>query len=177
MDHRTCFYINGEWVEPSTGETLDVVNPATETAIGSVAMGNKTDVDRAVAAAVAAFDGYSQTSREERIDLLERIADRYRTRIHDIAAVISEEMGAPVSLANEAQAPMGLAHLTTTLDVLREFEFEEDIDSIRVVREPVGVCGLITPWNWPINQIACKVAPALAAGCTSGTQAVGSRAV
>ena len=166
MDHRTRFYINGDWVEPSTGETLDVVNPATETAIGSVAMGNKADVDRAVAAAVAAFDGYSRTSREERIDLLERIADRYRARIHDIAAVISEEMGAPVSLANEAQAPMGLAHLTTTLDVLREFEFEEDIDSTRIVREPVGVCGLITPWNWPINQIACKVAPALAAGCT-----------
>ena len=165
-DNRTRFYIDGAWVEPSTDATLDVINPATEEAIGPVAMGSKEDVDRAVAAAAAAFGSYSRTSREERIELLEGIIDRYEARFDEVAATISEEMGAPVSLAHEYQAPLGLGQLTTTLDVLREFEFEEDHGSTRIFRESVGVCGLITPWNWPLNQIACKVAPALAAGCT-----------
>ncbi len=166
MKNQTRFYINGEWVEPSTRNTLDVINPATEKVIGSVALGSEKDVDKAVAAAKVAFDSYSQTSQEERIELLEKIIDCYKARMDDVAATISEEMGAPINLAHSMQAPMGLDHLVTTLDVLREFKFEEDFGSSRVIREPVGVCGFITPWNWPINQIACKVAPALAAGCT-----------
>ncbi len=166
ISNRTRFYINGKWIESSTNKTLDVINPATEKAIGPVAMGNREDVDKAVAAALAAFDSYSQTSREERVELLEKIIEQYKARIDDIAATISEEMGAPASLANTEQAPTGLDHFITTLDVLREFKFEENIGSSRVVREPAGVCGFITPWNWPINQIVCKVAPALAAGCT-----------
>ena len=166
MAHRTQFYINGEWVDPVNGERLDVVNPATEQVIGEVALGGVEDVDRAVAAAVAAFETYSQTTREERVDLLTKIVDVYKNRIPDVAKAISEEMGAPMGLAMAAQAPAGLGHFLSTLSVLKRFEFEEDFGSSRVIREPAGVCGLITPWNWPINQIACKVAPALAAGCT-----------
>ena len=166
MAHKTQFYINGEWVDPVSGERLDVVNPATEQVIGEVALGGVEDVDRAVAAAVAAFETYSETTREERVDLLSRIVDVYKNRIPDVAKAISEEMGAPMGLAMAAQAPAGLGHFLSTLSVLKRFEFEEDIGSSRVIREPAGVCGLITPWNWPINQIACKVAPALAAGCT-----------
>ena len=166
MKNQTRFYINGEWVEPSTGNTLEVINPATEKVIGSVALGSEKDVDKAVAAARVAFDSYSQTSQEERIELLEKIIDCYKARMDDVAATVSEEMGAPINLAHSAQVPMGLDHLVTTLDVLREFKFEENFGSSRVIREPVGVCGFITPWNWPLNQITCKVAPALAAGCT-----------
>ena len=166
MAHRTQFYIDGEWVDPINGERLDVVNPATEQVIGEVALGGVEDVDRAVAAAVAAFETYSQTTREERVELLTRIVDVYKNRIPEVARAISEEMGAPMGLAMAAQAPAGLGHFLSTLSVLKRFEFEEDIGSSRVIREPAGVCGLITPWNWPINQIACKVAPALAAGCT-----------
>ena len=166
MSHRTQFYINGEWVEPLSGERLDVINPATEELIGEVALGDVDDVNRAVAAAVAAFDSYSKTTREERVDLLQRIVDAYKSRIPQVASTISEEMGAPAALANAAQAPAGLGHFLSTLSVLKRCEFEEDIGGTRVIREPAGVCGLITPWNWPINQIACKVAPALAAGCT-----------
>ena len=166
MKNRARFYINGEWVEPSTNQALEVVNPATEESIGSVAVGNQEDVDKAVAAAKSSFDSYSRTSREERVELLESIIDHYKARSDEIAATISEEMGAPIKLAHSAQVPMGLDHLVATLDVLREFKFEEDLGSSRIMREPVGVCGFITPWNWPMNQIACKVAPALAAGCT-----------
>ena len=165
MKNQTRFYVDGGWVDSSTNQVLEVVNPATEEAIGSVAMGNQGDVEKAVAAAKSAFDSYSQTSREERIELLENIIDHYKARSAEIAAMISEEMGAPISLAHSAQVPMGLDHLATTLNVLREFKFEEDLGSSRVMHEPVGVCGFITPWNWPMNQIACKVAPALAAGC------------
>jgi len=166
MGHRTQFYINGEWVEPTTDTRLDVINPATEQPIAEIALGGTEDVNRAVEAAVAAFETYSQTTREERVDLLTRIADIYKGRISDVAKAISEEMGAPMSLAMAAQAPAGLGHFLSTISVLKRFEFEQDIGSSRIVREPAGVCGLITPWNWPINQIACKVAPALAAGCT-----------
>lgn len=166
MSHRSQFYINGEWVDPLSEDLLDVINPATEEPIGKVALGNADDVDRAVAAAVAAFDAYSQTTREERVELLQRIIDVYKSRMPQVASTISEEMGAPAALANGAQAPAGLGHFISTLNVLKNFEFEEDIGSSRIIREPAGVCGLITPWNWPINQIACKVAPALAAGCT-----------
>ena len=166
MKNRAQFYINGEWVESLANQALEVINPATEEIIGSVAAGNQEDVDKAVAAAKSAFDSYSRTSREERVELLENIIDHYKARSDEIAATISEEMGAPINLAHSAQVPMGLDHLVTTLDVLREFKFEEGLGSSRIMREPVGVCGFITPWNWPMNQIACKVAPALAAGCT-----------
>ena len=166
MSNRTKFYINGAWIEPSTSDRLEVINPATEQPIGEVAMGGVDDVDRAVKAAADAFDSYSQTSREERMELLGKIIAVYQTRLGDIAAQISEEMGAPKKLAAAAQAPIGLAHLMTTMNVLKDYEFEEDLGGTRVVREPAGVCGFITPWNWPINQITCKVAPALAAGCT-----------
>tara|TARA_E500000178_G_scaffold185028_1_gene183264 strand:+ start:6313 stop:7653 length:1341 start_codon:yes stop_codon:yes gene_type:complete len=131
-----------------------------------VAMGGVADVDAAVAAAKAAFETFSQTTKEERIALLEAIIAAYGARMEEVAAVITEEMGAPTKLAKAAQAPTGIGHLMTALNVLKDFEFEEDFGTSRVIKEPAGVCGFITPWNWPINQIACKVAPALAAGCT-----------
>ena len=166
MSNRQKFYINGEWVDPSTSATLEVINPATEAPIDTIALGGPADVDQAVAAAKAAFETYSQTSREERVALLEKIIATYSARMGEVAEVISQEMGAPRPLAKAAQAPAGLGHFMTALEVLKTFEFEEDIGTSHVVREPAGVCGFITPWNWPINQIACKVAPALAAGCT-----------
>ena len=166
MDNLRKFYIGGTWVEPSTADTLDVVNPATEEVIGAIAMGAQDDADAAVAAAKAAFESFSATSREERVALLERICAGYAARAADLAAIVSAEMGAPMSLAVQAQVPSGLAHLSTMGKILANFEFETDLGSSLLVREPVGVCAFITPWNWPLNQIACKVAPALAAGCT-----------
>jgi aldehyde dehydrogenase (NAD+) len=166
MTDHLKFYIDGQWVDPIGTATLDVINPATEESIGRIAMGNAEDVNRAVAAARRAFETFSRTTKAERIALLERVIEVYKKRLPDLAAAISEEMGAPLKLAGAAQAPSGLGHFMSTLDVLRNYEFEEDIGTSHVIREPVGVCGLITPWNWPINQIACKVAPALAVGCT-----------
>ena len=166
MSNNLKFYINGEWVDPSTSETLDVINPATEEPIAQIAMGGTADVDAAVAAAKAAFETYSQTTREERVALLENILGVYQKRMGEVATAISQEMGAPLALANAAQAPSGMGHIMTTINVLKGYEFEEDIGTTHIVKEPAGVCGFITPWNWPINQIACKVAPALAAGCT-----------
>ena len=166
LANATKFYINGEWVNPLGQDRLDVINPATEQVINQIAMGNAADADRAVQAAAQAFDSYSQTTKEQRIELLERIVASYKKFLPAMAEAISDEMGAPMPLANAAQAPSGLGHFMTTLQVLKDFEFEEDLGTARVVREPAGVCGFITPWNWPLNQIACKVAPALAAGCT-----------
>ena len=166
MVDQLKFYIDGEWVDPVGTETMDVINPATEQPIGKISLGTAEDVNRAVAAAKAAFESFSRTTKQERIELMESIISVYKDRLGDIAETISEEMGAPTKLANAAQAPAGLGHFMTTLEVLKEFEFEEDIGKARVIREPAGVCGFITPWNWPINQIACKVAPAIAAGCT-----------
>ena len=166
MENTNKFYINGEWVEPSTSDTLEVINPATEEAIASIAMGGKEDVDKAVAAAKAAFETFSQTSVEERSALLGRIIECYKARMGDIAATVSQEMGAPIGLATAAQAPAGLGHLMYALNALSSFPWEEDAGTAKIVREPIGVCGLITPWNWPLNQIAAKVGPAIAAGCT-----------
>jgi aldehyde dehydrogenase (NAD+) len=166
MQHASDFYINGKWIHSSTADQVEVINPATEQSIGHIAMGGTQDVDKAVAAAKAAFAAYSETTIAERIDLFERIIVAYKARMGEIAAAITNEMGAPVWLANAAQAPAGLRHISLTLEALKKFAFEEDIGTSRVVREPIGVCALITPWNWPVNQIACKVAPALAAGCT-----------
>ena len=160
------FYINGEWVEPTSPNNFDVLNPATEEVCATISLGNETDVDKAVAAAKAAFETFSQTSVEERIALLERIAEVYQSRIADMAEAIRLEMGAPISLASTAQAYAGLGHIMEAAKVLKTFAFDEQLGEHRVVKEPIGVCGLITPWNWPVNQVSCKVAPALAVGCT-----------
>ena len=166
MRDYTKFYINGAWVAPSGSDTLAVENPATLEQCATIAIGNETDVDTAVAAAKAAFETFSQTSVEERAALLDKIAEIYTSRIGEIAEAIREEMGAPISLASTAQAYAGLAHITEAAKILRNFSFSEDLGAHRVVKEPIGVCGLITPWNWPMNQVTCKVAPALAVGCT-----------
>ena len=165
---RECmkFYIDGQWVDPVAAKSMDVINPATEAVCGHISAGGAADVDKAVAAAKKAFETFSQTSREDRIELLERIQAEYQKRFGDIAQAITEEMGAPASLAQRAQAPIGIGHIATGIAVLKAFKFEEDRGPTRLVREPIGVCGMITPWNWPINQIACKVVPALATGCT-----------
>lgn len=160
------FYIDGQWVEARSDKTVDVINPATEAVAGRVTLGSEQDVDLAVRAARKAFATYSQTSREERIDLLERIVAEYQKRFEDMAKAITEEMGAPAWLAQRAQAAMGVGHVQTAIQVLKDYSFEEDRGTTRIFKEPIGVCGFITPWNWPVNQIACKVAPALAVGCT-----------
>ncbi|MCH8258268.1 MAG: aldehyde dehydrogenase family protein [Proteobacteria bacterium] len=166
MLDKLQFYIDGEWVDPVEPRTLDVVNPATEEVYGRISLGSEADVDKAVAAAQRAFETYSLTSRKERCDLLQAILDEFKKRHDDIAEAIMDEMGAPWGLAKHAQAASGTAHIAAALEVLKTYEFEEVLGSDLIVKEPIGVCGLITPWNWPINQITCKVAPALAAGCT-----------
>ncbi|MEE2729423.1 MAG: aldehyde dehydrogenase family protein [Pseudomonadota bacterium] len=160
------FYINGQWVAPATVNSLEVINPATEQAMGVISLGSKVDVDKAVAAAKAAFPSWSRTTREERMAYLEAIIAGYQKRMGDLATAISQEMGAPMWLANAAQAPAALGHFMQALEVLKTYEFDEVRGNHRLHKEPIGVCALITPWNWPINQIACKVAPALATGCT-----------
>ncbi|MBK7264268.1 MAG: aldehyde dehydrogenase family protein [Rubrivivax sp.] len=160
------FYIDGQWVAPASAKTLDVINPATEAVAGRISMGSAADVDRAVKAARKAFASFSQTSVAERCALLEAIIAEYQKRYADMAAAITEEMGAPTVLSQKAQAAMGIGHLQTALAVLKHYEFSEQRGTTMVSKEPIGVCGLITPWNWPMNQIACKVAPALAVGCT-----------
>jgi aldehyde dehydrogenase (NAD+) len=166
MRDNMQFYINGEWVDPATPKSLDVINPATEEACGRISMGTEADVNKAVAAAKEAFQTFSRTSTQERIELLESCIAVYQKHYLDIADAIREEMGAPHTLATTAQAYTGQGHLEEALRVLRTFEFEEDLGEHRVFKEPIGVCGLITPWNWPVNQVSCKVAPALAVGCT-----------
>ena len=166
MRDLTKFYINGEWVSPQGRKTLDVINPATEEAFATISLGTAEDVDAAAKAARVAFDGYAATSVEERVALLEKILAAYQARYADIAAAITEEMGAPKGLSMQAQAATGMAHFSTIIDILKSYPFKEDRGAFDIVKEPVGVVGMITPWNWPINQIACKVAPALAAGCT-----------
>jgi aldehyde dehydrogenase (NAD+) len=166
MVQRNKFYIDGQWVDPVTPKSRPVINPATEAAMYEIALGSAADVDKAVSAARRAFDTFSQTTREERIALLTRIIMVYKTRAKELGAAISDEMGAPLGFAEKFQVGAGLGHIVSTLDVLKTYEFEEPIGSAMVVREPIGVVGMITPWNWPMNQITCKVAPALAAGCT-----------
>jgi aldehyde dehydrogenase (NAD+) len=166
MDEHLSFYIDGQWVQPEGRRTLDVINPATEESFARIALGTEADVDGAVTAARKAFSSYSRASRKERLELLGSIAEVYRKRYDDMAQAISQEMGAPMTLAKQAQAAAGLGHIQQGIEVLKSIEFEEFINNTLVVREPVGVCGLITPWNWPLNQITCKVVPALATGCT-----------
>ncbi|MEZ5564997.1 MAG: aldehyde dehydrogenase family protein [Gammaproteobacteria bacterium] len=160
------FYIDGAWVTPQNSLERAVINPATEGRIGTVSMGAAADVDRAVGAARRAFGAWSQSSIGERKALIDRVISAYGRRQDDIAQAISDEMGAPLAFAKRAQAPLGLGHFSTIRQVLETFPFTEDRKGLRLIREPVGVCGFITPWNWPMNQAVCKIAPALAAGCT-----------
>jgi aldehyde dehydrogenase (NAD+) len=160
------FYIDGQWVAPTEARTADVINPATEEVSGRIALGTAADVDKAVAAARKAFASWSQTSRETRIDILLAIQAEYNRRLPEMADAIMEEMGAPSALAHGFHVGLGSGHLQTAIEVLREFKFEEQKGATRIVKEPIGVCALITPWNWPMNQIAVKAFPALATGCT-----------
>ena len=160
------FYIDGEWVDPLAPVTIDVVDPFTEEPFARIAGGNAADVDRAVSAARRAFDGFSRWSREERLQLLHRIVECYERRKEEMAQALSREMGVPISYARAMQVPIGAQHLNAMIQVLETYAFERPEGTMAVLKEPIGVCGLITPWNWPLNQIACKVAPALAAGCT-----------
>jgi aldehyde dehydrogenase (NAD+) len=166
MREYTQFYINGQWVDPVTPRPFDVINPSNEQVCAHISLGSEADVDKAVAAAKAAFQTFGWSSRDERIAIMEAVIAAYQNHYNEIAEAISEEMGAPTALAVEAQAGSGLGHLMQALEVLKTFKFEEDLGPHRVIKEPIGVCGMITPWNWPINQITCKVAPALAVGCT-----------
>ena len=160
------FYINGQWVEPVKTNDLHVENPANEEMIATISLGATADVEAAVAAAKAAFKLYSQVSVDERVALMEKLLQIYMSRVDEMAAAISMEMGAPISFATAAQADCGRGHIAAAIEALKVFEFERQVLNTCIVKEPIGVCGFITPWNWPINQITCKVAPALATGCT-----------
>jgi len=168
MIEKRQFYIGGNWVDPLGADDLEVINPATEQPVAVISLGGGADVDRAVAAAQDAFDAWSQTSVDERAALLERIIRIYERRSGEMDEAIRMEMGAPVDFTREQQTPSGTGHLEATLEALRNHAFERPSPrgGSLLRHEPIGVCGLITPWNWPINQIAAKVAPALAAGCT-----------
>lgn len=166
MSNHLKFYIDGQWVDPQEPATIDVINPATEAAFTKISAGSAIDVDLAVAAARKAFHEYSQWSVEQRLELLERILEQYELRYDDIARAISDEMGAPIDMSKASQAALGKSHLKSAIKALKNFEFETFEDGMILRHEPIGVCGMITPWNWPINQIVVKVAPALAAGCT-----------
>ncbi len=164
-DHRT-FYIGGEWVGPAKAHDFQVINPATEEPIATISLGSEVDAAKAVAAAKSAFEAFSETTPKERLTLLRGIIEAYQAHSNEMAETICLEMGCPISLARKAQVPAGLGHLSEAAKVLEKFEFEELKGTTLMRKEPIGVCGLITPWNWPMNQIVCKVAPALAAGCT-----------
>ncbi|MDF1790560.1 MAG: aldehyde dehydrogenase family protein [Thalassobaculaceae bacterium] len=170
MLRKTDFYINGAWVPPITPKDFDVINPADETAFGVISLGAKADVDKAVGAARAAFDGWSKTPLAERIAKVEKLAEVYERRIGEMAEAISTEMGAPKKLATTAQAAAGLGHIKAFIRALKEFKFEhqlrDDTPDEFIIHEAIGVCGLITPWNWPMNQVTLKVVPAVGVGCT-----------
>jgi aldehyde dehydrogenase (NAD+) len=166
MNHHLHFYIDGQWTPPALAATFDVVDPASEQAFAAISVGSKADVDKAVAAAKRAFPAYSLFTRERKLALLERVLAAYNRRAEDLARAVSREMGAPAPFAREAQVWAGRVHLEATIEALRSYEFSRLRGSTLIVEEPIGVCALITPWNWPLNQIVCKVAPALAAGCT-----------
>jgi aldehyde dehydrogenase (NAD+) len=166
MVHELQFYIDGAWVDPALAHPFDVIDPSNEDAFTQISLGSKADVDKAVEAAKSAFATFGFSSRSERLDLLRRIVDIYKKRSQDLAVAVSREMGAPRPFALSNQVGIGLAHLEKMAEVLENFQFQQVKGTSLVVKEPVGVVGLITPWNWPLNQITCKVAPALAAGCT-----------
>jgi aldehyde dehydrogenase (NAD+) len=170
MLRKTDFFIDGKWTAPVTPKELEVINPADEQPFAVISLGSSADVDKAVTAARKAFDSWSRTSREERVEYLEKLLEAYKKRLPDMAGAISSEMGAPIKLATESQAAVGVSHIKTFIRTLKNFDFEHRLSDIapndRIVHEPIGVCGLITPWNWPMNQVTLKVVPAIAAGCT-----------
>ncbi len=166
MREHLQHYINGQWVDSIGGKRHEVINPATEEPVSAITLGTKADVDAAVAAARTAFESFSKTSREERLALMGRIVEEYKKRMGDLGVVMAEEMGAPVSFASTAQAGAGLGGFLGTIEALKAFEFSEPTPGGKIVYEPIGVVGMITPWNWPLNQIALKVAPSIAAGNT-----------
>ena len=166
MDHHQLFYINGAWVNPSVQKSFDVINPATEEPYTRISLGSSADVDKAVLAARAAFPDFAKTNKATRIALLKRILAVYNDRADEIAQALSDEMGAPLAWARDAQTWAGQVHLEATIASLEGYEFEIQRGNTRVIKEGIGVVALITPWNWPMNQIMCKVAPALACGCT-----------
>lgn len=166
MNNGKKFYINGKWINPLIPHDFPVINPATEQSIATISLGSSKDVDLAVTAARTAFSSFGFSSVEERISLLEALLKQYKDNYEAMAHAISLEMGAPIDFAIKAQADCGKGHIQSALSVLKTFEFERSIGNAQIIKEPVGVCGFITPWNWPINQVACKVAPALATGCT-----------
>ncbi|HEY1747739.1 MAG TPA: aldehyde dehydrogenase family protein, partial [Xanthobacteraceae bacterium] len=162
----TKFYIDGEWVEPAVPNLFDVINPATEETAGHISLGSRKDVNHAVKAARRAFASYSATSREERIALLKRIVQLYEERQGELAQAMTVEMGSPITFSHQVQTVNALNHFKEMVSVLSSYEFETMMDGAMIRREPIGVCGLITPWNWPLNQVTSKLAPALASGCT-----------
>ena len=166
MKNSNMFYINGSWVTPESSSLLDVINPSNEQVICQISLANKKDLDLAVMSAKRAFQTFSKFTKQEKIELLDSIINVYKKRMSELASAVTSEMGAPITLSTKAQVPSGLGHLMQAKKNLETFNFEKTINSSLVIREPIGVCGLITPWNWPLNQISCKVAPALAAGCT-----------
>ncbi|PWJ73585.1 aldehyde dehydrogenase (NAD+) [Pseudaminobacter salicylatoxidans] len=170
MLRKTDFFIDGRWVAPVTPKELEVINPADEQPFAVISLGSSADVDKAVAAARQAFENWSRTGREERLAYLEKLLEVYKKRMPEMSKAISSEMGAPMKLATEAQASVGAYHIKNFIRELKEFEFEHQLSEIapndRIVHEPIGVCGLITPWNWPMNQVTLKVVPAIAVGCT-----------
>lgn len=166
MSNHLKFFIDGEWVEPVVPVALDVIDPSTEEPFTQIALGSKADVDKAVAAAKAAFPAFSKWTQAERLTLLKRILWEYEKRAEDIAQAVSREMGAPIAFARDSQVAAGHGHLSATITALESYKFTEDRGTTRIVKEPIGVVALITPWNWPLNQITCKVGPAIATGCT-----------
>ena len=166
MKDKLQFYINGSWVDSESNEKIEVINPANEEIIGHVTAGTKGDIDRAVEAAFEAFSSFQYTSKEERIELLNNIISEYENRYDDFVQAITEEMGAPLWLSEKAQASTGIKNIHETLDALKDYQFEKPEGDYTLIKEPIGVIGMITPWNWPMNQITTKVSAALAAGCT-----------
>ena len=167
MENLGKFYIDGKWVTPNSKQSMPVINPATEEEIGTVILGNNDDVDIAVKAANIAFDSFSKTTKEDRLKLLKRIHEVTSDRFEELAQAMSKEMGAPITMSREAQADSGLGHLQGFIEALEKLEEENTLSNGDILtKEPIGVCGLITPWNWPINQITLKVLPAIACGCT-----------
>ena len=163
------FYINGKWVDPISKDLLDVINPANEEVITQISLGNKQDLDTAVISAKNSFNAWSISSVELRLSLLNKLKEIYQSRFSEMTNAITLEMGCPHNFASEVQTQSGLDHINDFIDRLKNFEFEKNFDKQSnnyITHEPIGVCGLITPWNWPINQIALKVIPALATGCT-----------
>jgi aldehyde dehydrogenase (NAD+) len=165
MKDKLQFYINGSWVDSESNEKIEVINPANEEIIGHVTAGTKGDIDRAVAAAFKAFSSFQHTSKEERTELLNNIISEYENRYDDFVQAITEEMGAPLWLSEKAQASTGIKNIHETLDALKDYQFEKSEGDYTLIKEPIGVIGMITPWNWPMNQITTKVSAALAAGC------------